>query len=1059
MNIPYTYHPKLVMRTPQNAFTTAIVNENDFLQQLTNDNNFLEALFLASPVLHSELLKYEQGKINDARSIKKLIFSLAKYHLRMSSRCTPFGLFSGCSVVQWHNGDNSIIVNNQQSDRHTRFDMHYLCALAQHLSTLPFIKNKLLFFANTALYTMSEEVRYVEYNYTNGHRKHIISSILASEYALDVLQAAQLGISVSEMVNRLVSDEISEEEATVFINEMIDAQVLVNELEPAVTGNEFLYQVVATLKGINKIQDAAINEIITTLEHIELLMRNLDANTINDVSAYREIIESLKKFDIPFEENKLFQTDLNFILTNDKINTKYQTEIAEALSIVNLLNKQQESPNLLAFAKRFYERYENAELPLLEVLDTETGIGYIAGNGSNITPLLNEISIGGITTADSQLPWGIRDGFLLNKLLKALSSNDYAVEFEPKELEDFKNDWNLLPPSISVMFRLLDDNKILLENSGSSSAVNLLGRFAHGNKTIHQIIKDVVKEEEEKNPSVIFAEIVHLPESRIGNILLHPAFRQYEIPFLSKSAVVAENQITLQDLYISVKNNTVLLRSKKLNKIIIPRLSSAHNYSHAALPVYQFLADMQLQGKQAGIYFNWGGLENQFKFLPRATFKNVILNAAHWNFTKKDITTLTGKEGAVLMNAVAAFKHQWKLPDLVVLADRDNELLINLEDQLMVATWLDAIKTRHNFILKEFLGDKENAPVKDNNGNAYTNQFIAILLRNSPAYSMPGLPESKNIQTNIQQDFPIGSQWIYYKMYCGHKIADTILQSAIHPLVQTLLEEKIIDSFFFIRYSDPNFHLRLRIYVADITRLGYVLNFVQEHIQKFLQQRLIWNVQNDTYKRELTRYGHQTIELAENLFYHDSIALLKFLELTEGDSREQLRWQWAIRAIDEWLNAFAYTPEQKLSLSEQIKNSFQAEFKADKFLKEQLSNKYRKHKAAIEEIMDYDMNETNELFPLIEILKEKTVAIKPVIYHLKKMEENQKIVPSINELMPSYIHMLVNRIITSSPRQHELVIYDILYNYYRSAIAREKKKVIQVPVPDKLNADKITALA
>jgi lantibiotic biosynthesis protein len=1057
MTIPYTFHSQLVMRTPQKTFINAIGNQDKFLQSLCSDNNFLEALFLASPVLHTELLKYQQGKITDVKIFKKLLFSLAKYHLRMSSRCTPFGLFSGCSVASW--GDNnSIVIDDQKLDRHTRFDMHYLCALAQHLATLPAIKNKLQYFANTAFYTVTEEIRYVEYNYQNGRRKHIISSILASEYALDILQAAQSGTSITNMVKRLISDEITTEEATDFINEMIAAQVLVNELEPAVTGSEFLYQMIDTLKNINTNNDSDINEIIATLEHIEKLMQHIDAHSVNNAAAYQKIIDCVKKFNIPFEENKLFQTDLNFILKEDKINTTYQTVITEALSTVNLLNKQQENPNLVSFAKRFYERYEDAEIPLLEVLDNETGIGYLSNETGNITPLLNIIAIGGAATTENQLPWGIRDKFLLNKLLNATAQNDYSIELEPKELETFKNDWNLLPPSISVMFRLLGDDKILLESSGSSSAVNLLSRFAHGNKAIHQIIKDVVQEEDEKNPSVIFAEIVHLPESRIGNILLHPAFRKYEIPFLSKSSVSTDNQIALQDLYISVKGNTILLRSKKLNKIVIPRLSSAHNYSNGALPIYQFLADMQLQGKQAGIYFNWGALESQYKFLPRVTYKNVVIDIAQWNFVKQDITILLDKEDEALMNEVVMFKQQWKLPNLVVLADGDNELLINLEDRLMVEIWLDTVKKRNGFVIKEFLGGNKNTPVKDSSGNVYANQFIAVLLRNTPAYNMPALVTDNDIQTNVQQNFTIGSQWIYYKMYCGYKTADTILQSVIQPLVKTLLEQKAIDSFFFIRYNDPNFHLRIRFHITDVTKLSYVLSLVEQQIQPFLQQRLIWNIQNDTYKRELSRYGYNTIEQAENFFYHDSNAVLQFLELTEGDSREQLRWQWAIRAIDEWLNAFEYTNEQKFSMLEQIKTSFHTEFKADKFLKEQLSDTYRKNKAAVEEIMNYNMSEANELFPLVKILKDKSVAIKPIVHQLQQMDKKQKLVPAINELMPSYIHMLVNRIVTSSPRQHELVIYDILFNYYRSAIAREKKKVTPIPLTDKVKQEKVAEL-
>jgi hypothetical protein len=38
------------------------------------------------------------------------------------------------------------------------------------------------------------------------------------------------------------------------------------------------------------------------------------------------------------------------------------------------------------------------------------------------------------------------------------------------------------------------------------------------------------------------------------------------------------------------------------------------------------------------------------------------------------------------------------------------------------------------------------------------------------------------------------------------------------------------------------------------------------------------------------------------------------------------------------------------------------------------------------------------------------------------------------------------------------VIYDILFSYYRSAIAREKKKVTQVTVPEKIQRDKVAEL-
>jgi len=1031
MAIPYIFHPKLVMRTPQKPLSLLQGEEVDFFKIIKNDPAFLEALFLASPVLYTELMKLEPGEI-DSKKKKKLFFSLAKYYLRMSSRCTPFGLFSGCSVAEWGQQHNSLVLENEKLNRHTRLDMHYLCALAKNLSVLPVIKNRLLYFPNDALYAIAEELRYIEHNYDKGEKKYIISAILNTGYLTDLLKAAENGISKADMIDILLKEENdAKEEIESFIDQIIETQIMVSEMEPAVTGAEFLYQIIATLKRINTPENTFLSQIIQDLEQIAEMLENIDTNSTNEVSIYHKIMESLKKFDTPFVEGKLFQTDLNFNLKEKKVDIKYQAEILEALNIINLFNKKKETNHLLSFAKRFYHRYQDAEVPLLEVLDNETGIGYAENENGKITPLLHELAINTAGGKENNLIWEKKDKFLLDKLLETLAFKNTIVELNTKELEEFQNNWDSLPPSMSVLFRLLGNDTILLETCGSSSAINLLGRFAHGNKAIHQIIKEIVNEEDQQNPSIIFAEIVHLPQNRTGNILLHPAFRKYEIPFLSKSSVAPEYQIHLQDLLVSVKNNLIFLRSKKLNKIVVPRLSTAHNYSIKALPVYQFLADMQLQNLQSGINFNWGPLEKQYKFLPRVTYKNVILHAAKWNFTKKDISALSGKSGADLMKAVVSFKAKWRLPKLVVIAEGDNELLIDLDNLLLVELWLDTIKNKEVFVIKEFLG--WNSPVKNAKGDTFCNQFISLLIRNTNTYNYPVTNISKN-NPNIENNFLIGSKWVYYKIYCGYKTADRILQFAIYPLYKKLIEEKVIDAFFFIRYNDPDFHIRVRFQIKDTQKLNYIISLLNEKLKPYLSERLIWNIQNDIYKRELERYGHKTIEQTEYLFYHDSIAVLKFLELTEGDDRENLRWKWALRAIDEWLNAFGYITEKKLATLKQIRDAYFEEFKPDKLLKEQLSNKYRKSKKEIEEIMNQSIPENSPLNTLIQILREKSAFIIPIALAIGVNAEK----PSITEVMPSYIHMLVNRIVISDQRQHELVIYDMLYNYYRSLMLRNQ---------------------
>src|SRR5690606_42056036 len=100
---------------------------------------------------------------------------------------------------------------------------------------------------------------------------------------------------------------------------------------------------------------------------------------------------------------------------------------------------------------------------------------------------------------------------------------------------------------------------------------------------------------QEEKTDKITAEIVHLPEDRTGNILYRYNTCKYEIPYLGLSSKNPENQILIDDLLIYVENDEIKIRSKKLNKEIMPKLSNAHNFaSPQSVPVYQFLCDLQM---------------------------------------------------------------------------------------------------------------------------------------------------------------------------------------------------------------------------------------------------------------------------------------------------------------------------------------------------------------------------------------------------------------------------------------------------------------------------------
>src|SRR5688572_33246336 len=129
MNTAYAFDKRLVLRTCRYPVTES-TRQID-LHVLLHDGAFMEAVYLASPVLYEECIKWRDGHITAKKDIDKITRSLSKYYTRMSSRCTPFGLFSGCAVVNWnYEQPTAVTVSSASISRHTRLDMHYLCALS-----------------------------------------------------------------------------------------------------------------------------------------------------------------------------------------------------------------------------------------------------------------------------------------------------------------------------------------------------------------------------------------------------------------------------------------------------------------------------------------------------------------------------------------------------------------------------------------------------------------------------------------------------------------------------------------------------------------------------------------------------------------------------------------------------------------------------------------------------------------------------------------------------------------------------------------------------------------
>lgn len=719
----YKIFNRFILRTPSVSFThfqSTLANDEYLLKNFT-DFRVQEALYLASPVLYNELKKLLDGSVKDNEEARRIISSVVRYFTRMSTRCTPFGLFAGCTLGKiGHKTDMRL---DRSFDRKTRLDMYYLYSLYDDIVKKNCIRENMDYYPNTSIYPIEKKYRYIEHYRSGTQRQYQISEVQRSKYLNKILKKISGNTNYKLLIDLITCDGISKEDAVDYINELIDSQLLVGLLNQSVTGSDFLSRLISLLRSTENEE-----KLLSRLIEISILLEKLDKGT-KDLNTYSEITNLIKANNIPYEENCLFQVDIMPRASTIELGEDVIDELKSTLIFLNKITPKYSNQTLEQFKSDFYNRYETKEVPLMTALDPELGIGYPADkNERDISPLLDDFII---PSQNGKTPFvlGAFDHILLDKVNECQSFNKKEIILTDTDVKDLNCDWGDLPPTMYTMFKVLssDEKNILINvNSCSGSCgANLISRFSHLNAEIEQFVRDITIKEQELMPDVVLSEIVHMPTDRVGNILLRPHLREYELLYMANSDLPEEHLIYLSDLMLSIKNNKLYLRSKKLNKEIIPRLTSAHNYFNNTMPVYHFLCDMQMQSIRGGISFSWKSLENIFSCLPRVRYKNTILSPALWTIRIEELNPYFSiKKEEEMITKISEWRKKIDMPRYVLLSDGDNELFVDWKNPVSVRSLFSIIKKRSLVKFYEFLFDADKAVVKDDKGDAYLNECI-----------------------------------------------------------------------------------------------------------------------------------------------------------------------------------------------------------------------------------------------------------------------------------------------------------------------------------------------
>ncbi|WP_216679679.1 lantibiotic dehydratase [Hymenobacter siberiensis] len=996
-----------------------------------------EAIYLASPELYQQLRKWLAQPIATYESAddERLVLTLYKYLLRMSSRCTPYGLFAGFSTGQIADSPTQLRLAPmaERYHKHARLDMNSVAELCKQLLADPELRTRLTFFTNNSLYKTPDAYRYYEYQLGHKRRAYHLVSVKATAYLDQLLEAAKAGATYEALHSLLVAQDVAPAAATRFMDRLIEAQLLLSELEPTVTGREFFHCLVDRIAAL-----APSHSSLAQLRDIQAQLRAPHAGTTTYQAVQAMVGDAFRAA----SSKDLIQTDLRINLMSNTLQANAVAVISREMASLAVLYKEAVPADLRSLTQRFMERYEEQEVPLLEVLDSETGLGYGAASGAKThhTPFVADVRVPAGKATTTQVPWTAYRRLVFRKFREGQGQTQPVVITDADLATLAETHTAVVPATFYALGSVVAASaaafdagnfKFHLMACHGPGAMGLLARFAHADAELATKLVACGQREQLASPEALLAEVVHLPEARVGNILQRPQLRAYEIPFLGSASVPAEQQLPAADLLLSVRQGQLVLRSKRLNKVIAPRLTTAHNYAHG-LPLYKFLCDLQHQREAFSIAWDWGVLREELH-LPRVEYKHLIVSRERWHLPS------TAQEQAQAAShspeALAAFRATYRLPRQVMLADGDNELLLDFDCPLAVTLLAQRLK-KGAAVLFEFIHRETSSFITDPLGQSYVNELLIPFARTAaPAATRPASRlSSESPATPVRRSFALGSEWTYLKIYCGAKWADKILAEYLRPCLATMEEQGLLSKWFFIRYNDPRPHLRLRLlHAANPTVIATLVDRLHQALAPLQEARVVHALQYDTYCRELERYGSATMEFSETIFYHDSRAVIRFVDLLDGgEAGEQYRWLFAIRGVDAMLTDFGFSLSEKLALAERSQQSFFQEFNGTPDLTRRLNDKYRAVSRLLTSFLN-PANDTAETAEAVALFAKRSLAVQTAY-------QGVAVAPAtVRRLVPSFLHMFLNRMFLANQRLHELVVYHYLTKHYTSIKARERQ--------------------
>jgi thiopeptide-type bacteriocin biosynthesis protein len=852
------------------------------------------------------------------------------------------------------------------------------------------------------------------------------------------MMCAREGASLAAISDAISAVGVDPIEANEFARELVDAQVLVDDMELAVTADSPIAELVHRLEGRAGVQDT-----VSCIDSVSKACARLDESLTALPEAYEATLAPIANLLGQPAANAASFVQVDAFVPSGHLRIP-QMVVDEAIRAVQFVRRM--SPRsaimeseLKTFRETFKERYGQQWISLAEALDDETGIGFLSREIQvrDAAPLLDGLSFGSKGSGDGAA------AHLTSVLLQRGSPNVREVVLNDDLFSSQEESpSSSLPDSIAVAARLAckDENalargeyRLIYRHVVAPSALTWLGRFCEGVPELDAATRDLASRERQLHgEKAILAELIHLPQGRFGNFLCRPAFREYEIPYLGRSSLPNDKQILLNDLVVSVVADRVVLRSLSRGREVLPRNANAHNPdAGAGLTVYRFLHALQYQGVLR-IALDLGGV-SAWPYVPRLAYGRTVLSPAAWKVSQHEISQFARAGSRRNHELIQEWRDRRGVDALVVMVEGDNELLLDLENPYCTEVFVQLAMRTKRANLIELLPDPTNLGVSGADGGYQHELYIPLIRRDArPAIELPPLLNRESRPAEVRRFAP-GSSWMYWKLYTGTALADGILTEVVGPLLESLTRGNPEARAFFLRYGDPRFHLRVRVFGDSAWLWRDAFQRISDAFRALVEDGRVIKLEMDTYDREIERYGGwELIETAEQIFALDSTAVIRCLSVL--DSHEDLRSRSLVAIYGVWrlLCDFYPSEDQRLEVLDFAADGIVSS-RSRAGLRKPLAKKLREWRQDLSTLLE----DPARVIPG-EIVKAFELRSSEMLALVENYRQHARGVPG--ETAVAFIHMHVNRILRSAHNHQEFVIYELLRLHVLSIQARTRAK-------------------